>query len=147
MWYGSVQFTKKSRQQFVELSISLLKNFDKGNNSTLCNPSGPLACSALSSLPTRKSKLKLRKDYPFPFGINFSFPDVLVLMVASYHGFNFEGSSHFLEAMISFSSMNHQFFNTICIFCDLKKFPPPSPEEIPSYMVLYTVPMQLAISA
>ena len=57
--------------QFLELSISLLKNFNKGNNSNLCNPGGPLAHSALSSLPTRKSKLELRKDFPFPFGIEF----------------------------------------------------------------------------
>ena len=55
------------RNQRGSFSISLLKNFDKGNNSTLCNPSGPLVRSALSSLPTRKSKF--RKDFPFPFGI------------------------------------------------------------------------------
>ena len=85
--YGSEEFTKESRRQFPELSVSLSKNFKKGNGRNLPDPSGPLARSAPSLLPTTRKLAALpvcccqqrhwfaipackhRNDDPFPFGI------------------------------------------------------------------------------
>ena len=73
MWYGSEKCKKEPRPQSLELSISLLKNFKKDNNSNLPDPSGPLERSAPSSLPTRtlaaSPACKHRNDDPFTFGI------------------------------------------------------------------------------
>ena len=70
--------------------------------------------SAPPSLPTIKGvehitgENKHQNNYPFPIEVyqQLQLPNVIVLKVASYHGFNSEGSNHFLK-LLSFSSVNH----------------------------------------